>query len=333
MNKTETELLELVNKIQVHQKALDLSDEKFVARYRAQLSSVKTWRYKLVGGDLSEVGNAEKWRAQWVQRLSALVLEIEGVRAPASYLKEFEFALRMTARLSELENIETDRRCLIGLAVTGCGKSAWAGAMVAAAPSRRIYILANESWREKPYVAAVRIAQRLGVDPGRSYAEAVDAVRLSLSVAPKTIFIDSAQEAGIALMKLIRDWIDGTRSYFVYLGYATEYDRMVRATGGAVDEAKQLLGRSLKPVYDAYRHGLRRKDVKVFLTAAGIQSAAADALAEEILPTVLANGNLRFLGDAIDDARAAAADKGEDLKPDHIRVAAADLSPARKEAK
>jgi hypothetical protein len=326
-----SKLKDLIDKIADHQTALGLSDEKFVARYGRHLGSARTWRYRLIDGNAPDIKDPAAWEEKWTLKLTSLSTEIDGVTMPSNFLKDLPFAKGMTKRLVILEAQETDRRCLIGLAPTGCGKSVWAARTASEEPTQRAYVLANESWRENRYVIAARIAQRLGADPGHSAAAAVDAVKQSLLSAPKTVFVDSAQEAGIMLMKLIRAWIDETRARFIYLGYATEYDRMVRSSGGAVDEAKQLLGRSLKPIYDDYRAGIGPVDVRVFLAAHGIPSSQAGALAEEILPAIRANGNLRLLADALDDARAEADCEGFELKPDNIRSAVQSLCPVKKE--
>jgi hypothetical protein len=76
-----------------------------------------------------------------------------------------------------------------------------------------------------------------------------------------TMFIDEAHEGGTTLMKIVKTLIDETPARFVQLAYPTEYDRVKTATAGALDEAKQLLGRTMKPVYDDYRNGLREEDV------------------------------------------------------------------------
>jgi hypothetical protein len=324
-------LKELIDKIAAHQAAMGLSDEKFVARHSRQLGSVRSWRYRLIDGNPPDQKTADEWEAKWTAKLAGLATEIDGVTMPSNYLKTLPFASAMSKRLVILESQETDRRCLIALAPTGCGKSVWAANAAADKPSERAYVLANESWRENRFVIAARIAAKLGIEAGHSTAEAVDAVKQALLAAPKTVFVDSAQEAGIVLMKLIRCWIDETRARFVYLGYATEYDRMIRSTTGNIDEAKQLLGRSLKPIYDDYRNGIGASDVKVFLAANGIPASQAGAVADEILPTIRGNGNLRLLADALDDAVAEADCEGFSLKVENIKAAVADLCPARKE--
>jgi hypothetical protein len=325
------QLKDLVARMAAHQTAVNLSDEKFSARYGRYIPSAKTWRQRLIKGDPGDIKDPAAWEAKFVNRLTAMAAEIDGVAMPDNFIKDHRFAREMSARLEILEHQQTDRRCLVGLAVTGCGKSVWAAASTAENPARRKYILANESWRENRCVIATRMAQMLGREPGKSQADAVESVREHLSLNPTSVFIDSAQEGGIALMKLIRAWIDGTRSCFIYLGYSTEWKRMVRARTGALDEAKQLLGRSLKPPYDEYADGIHVEDIKLWLRENGIANGALKDLAESILPDVRANGNLRFLDDALADARAAADDKGVDLSPEHVRDAVHDLLPARKE--
>jgi hypothetical protein len=88
---------------------------------------------------------------------------------------------------------------------------------------------------------------------------------------------------------------------------------MLRATDGAYDEAKQLVGRSLKPIFDDYRCGASERDVAAWLDKVAGLGDGARVLAREITPLIRAHFGLRTLSDALADARAEADETGRPI--------------------
>ena len=325
-----TQLKALIERTLAHQNALKESDELFVARFSRHLGSIRTWKYRLLKGETDGIKDQDAWEAKWIKTLIQVVNEIEGVSAPVNYFPELPFARAMSKRLLMLKGQRNDRRCLISLAPTGVGKSWWAMSECAARPEEHCYVPFNESHREKKYQICAAIASKLGaVDVGRSPADAINAVIRALNAQPRVVFLDESHECGIMLMKLIRTLIDTTPSKFVYLAYPTQYDRMLQSRTGAIDEAKQLLGRALKPVFDSYREGLPAADIVVYLKkAAGLSDESAKITADKIGPAVRRYGNYRFLDDALTDAQCMAQEDNLDISPEIIVQAVADLCPA-----
>jgi hypothetical protein len=320
-------LQRLVHRIEAHQKALGLTDQKFVARYSRFLNSERTWRQRLVG-NVIDAKKPDEWINKQISKLTAFVSELDGGSAKVEFFEDLPFVKKVLARLAILQGTTTDRRCLMVLATTGVGKSILARNEFEQSPRENAYVRANESWRDKNYQIAAGMGRVLGVDIA-GY-NPVQSITDFLKKEPITIFIDEAHEGGVALMKLMRTWIDETPVRFVYLAFPTQFDRIIHSTSGNMAEAKQLFGRTLKPVFDDYREGLAVEDIAVYLKKAAGLNGQAKAIAEKILIPIRDNGNLRVLADAVEEARAIAEDREEDLSGPHILEAVEALCPSRK---
>lgn len=291
----------LLDELQRMQKACGWSDRTMVSRYR-QLGSTRTWRQRLCADDLTGL-NLERQARQ----LRELQAQLAGGTPVEVFHSDLPFAKAMDRKLARLEGQSNDRRILVALATTGCGKSAWARHAVAEDRSSRVYVRLRPSCREKKVNICTAICDALG-DPAESNGEAATETKVItlLRAMPRTIFIDEAHEGGVALMKLIRAFVDETSARFVYLAYPTEYERVRTANTGSIVEAQQFIGRTMKPIFDDYAAGTTVEDVAVLLQRELGWGREASSVAAEILPSLRRSYNLRLLADAIDEAKAAA---------------------------
>ena len=312
-------LSELVTRFAQLQESLRLSDRRFATRFRPYLRSEKQWtalRKNTWDGYL----NLERT----LINLERMAASLDGGAPVLSFYDSLPFAREMDARLDDLLGTESDRRCVIVLATTGCGKTVWARRRSQDEPDALLYCRARPTWRENLFAIASGLAAAIGCPPEKSPRAQLDTLIDALRGGKqRTLLIDEAHDGGVALMKLAKTLIDETGTRFVYLAYPTEFDRVRGANEGALAEAKQLLGRTLKPIFDRYRSGLGAADIVEYLRAAAGLQKDGRTVAEEMLPLVRANGNLRVLEDAIESARIEVGDK--DLTARAVHDALCDL--------
>lgn len=322
-----TNIERLIARLEQHQKALGLSDKAFVDRYREFVGSEKTWADRLKGRDLSDA-NAPKWE----KLMQELVIRLDGGSRHRleRFYWELPFAKQLDALVSMLRMQETDRRNVLALSTSGCGKSAFAKMYLAQNPRDCAYVRLNDLCKNHDTNICKRFGFALGLGDEGTKATLLPKVISALQVNPVIVFVDEAHSGGYKLMHIIKTLIDETPAKFVQLAYPTEYDRVRSATSGALDEAKQLLGRTIKPIFDDYRDGLRVADIVCYLKLSGLAEDDAADIAPEILPMVRANGNLRVLDDAVRDATFVC--KGQDRKIDAatVREAVEAQCPARR---
>ena len=293
----DTEFTPLIDQLARIQAACGWSDRRITTRYRA-LGSPKTWRQRLLAHDFQGI-NLDKMS----RKLRALQAELSG-GTPVEEYYQLPFSARMDTLLCRLEGQVTDRRILCCLAMTGVGKSVWARHAVDEDRAGRVYLRCRPTWREKKVHLCSALARALGDAPATTgEADAEDKVISQLKSLPRTVIIDEAHEGGIALMKLLRTFVDETSARFVYLAYPTEYERVTSATKGSLIEAQQFLGRCVKPIYDRYAEGIHQEDLTDYLKAAEVPDPAA--IARELLPLVRKSYNLRIVADAIEECRMA----------------------------
>ena len=291
-----------IARLETLQRQLGLKDAPFCRRYLGGISE-KTWTHRLKARKLDEISD------RMAERIGALVAALtEGAPGElADFTPDLPFAKLLRARTELLRAQTTDRRCLVVLAPTGVGKSWFARWDRLQNPADTIILEIRPTWRNKAYHILSALAAKLGLPQESTAAALHDAIVASLCTTPRLIYFDEGHEGGLALLKLIKALVNETPAWFVYLAYPSEWGKMLRATDGAYDEAKQLVGRSLKPVFDDYRAGVSEKDVAVWLAkVAGLDAAAA--LAREIAPLIRSHFGLRTLADALAEARAEADD-------------------------
>jgi hypothetical protein len=315
----------LIQRLEKHQKAKDLSDVQFVALYQRFLRSAKTWRQRLCGRDFKDLN-----LTRWFKQLQELVSKIDGgSAAPEDFFDQMPFAQQLEEIVTVLRAQVTDRRNVYALATTGVGKSVFARNFVRRNPQDSAYVRMNEDCRNRPKQIALEIADAIGMKREVSDARLFSGLVDRLQAEPLTIFIDEAHEGGHKLMQIVKTLIDETPARFVQLAYPTEFDRVRSATTGALDEAKQLIGRTIKPIFDNYREGLHVPDVQCYLTCSGLDEESARDVADLILPAVRANGNLRVLADAVEAARLVSAEEGKEIDASTLRLAVQAQCPRR----
>lgn len=303
----------MVARIAAVQNERKLSDAKLVNEY-PEIGSAKTWKDRLLARNWKEL-NLERWH----RKLSRVCIVLDGGSPDDDFLADLPFAIEMHARILKLERQTNDRRILVCLAPNGCGKSFFARWEVAQARSARAMVRLRPSWRNKIGHIAAGIVRALGDEPAdNTPAHCEDhAIRL-LRQSPRTLFLDQAHEGSVAVMHLLRAFVDETPSRFVYLAYSTAYRSVITASNDALIEAQAWLGRCMKPVFDLYKHGTRAEDAAFYLRRlGGLSPTAAGSLAAEIIPALQAHTNLRLLDDAIEAARAA--DGSDDPEPETIK--------------
>lgn len=308
----QAEITAIVGRLQEIQRAEKLSDRQLLARY-PDIGSAKTWTDRLQPFAWEQI-NAERT----AQRLARVAAILDGGSPDELFLAEMGFSIEMQARVGLLEQQTNDRRILVCLAPNGCGKSAYARWAVAQKRAQRALVRCRPTWRNKMLHICAGICRALGTElasgsPAEAEAKAIEL----LSQQPRTVFIDQAHEGSVAVMHLLRSFIDETPSRFVYLAYDTAYRKVATSTSDALIEARAFTGRCLKPVFDLYAGGTRAPDVQLYLRkVGGLSTAVAEGVASKVLPTLTAHTNLRLLDDAITSA-AAFADDGE---PDPAKI-------------
>ncbi len=304
----------MISRIAAIQAERELTDSKLIDEY-PQLGSAKTWTDRLLARNWKELNHR-----RWHKNLLAVCTILDGGSPEEDFFSDLRFAVEMRARLTKLERQTNDRRILVCLAPNGCGKSAFARWAVNQARSRRAMVRLRPSWRNKISHIARGITRALGEEPvNTNPADCEDAAIRLLRSQPTTLFLDQAHEGGVAVMHLLRAFVDETPSRFVYLGYSTGYRSVITASNDALIEAQAFLGRCQKPVFDLYRDGTRNEDVKFYLQrVAGLSDPAATGLVDKILPALNRHTNLRLLEDAIQAARAE--DGSDDPKAESIRA-------------
>jgi DNA transposition AAA+ family ATPase len=324
----EKELKDLVRRLDAYQAALKLSDGAWCARYGRYIGTAKTWRERMHGGKMAELSTTAP---KWIGQLRTLITIFEG----GSVLEEFyetPFYKRVKRGVETLEGQTNDRRCYVVLAETGTGKTVAARKLASEHITTRTCTSALTHWRENKVAILQGLCEALGCKPLIGGAgPAMDALKLTLRATPRTLFIDEAHQGGVMLMRLIKDLINETPSRFVYLALATEFVRVQGATSGSIVEARQFLGRCIKPICDDWRGGCTQRDVAEYLKAA-LNGESWATVAHEIAAAVRRNYNLRLLADAVDAARNQADDDDSavtaELVIEHVRELTKDPAPA-----
>jgi hypothetical protein len=300
---TETQLAEIRNvigRLRTYQQTLGLTDAELLAQF-PELGSRRTWRARLLADDWAGLDPQRLYER--MHRIGAI---LDGGLPDTTFCRDLPFARAVASAVSSLERTRTDRRILMVLAPHGTGKTMTARWLVAQDRARRVYCRMRPGWRNRELHIANGIAEALG-DPA-DHPNAASAERRLIALLnsePRTVFIDQAHEGGPALMHLLRCLVDETPARFVYLGYDTGFRRAQTATTDALIEAQAFLGRCMRPIIDAWRHGVSQKDISAYLVAmAGLQPAAADGLAHRLAGILRRHGNLRLLADAVESCAA-----------------------------
>lgn len=298
----------VVGRIERHQLALGLSDRDFVDRYRQYLGSEKTWRQRLLGAQYVDMNVPKR-----LQQLQAMVASIDGGSQMTGVYEDMPVYRGFMARYRLLQGNQTDRRCMVMLAETGCGKSVAARAIYQDNPAEVVYVRCRPTWKNRQLRIVNGLARGLGLPAGGVADEVLDRVIEQLKAQPRTLIIDEAHDGGLTLLKLVKCLIDETPSRFIVLAFPTLWNELIRSSSGAWSEARQLYGRTVKPIYDDYARGSTVADVACMLRRSLGFGGQAEDVAREILPLIRANGNLRLLADVVRTCDVLAEEEGAQI--------------------
>ncbi|WP_309400205.1 AAA family ATPase [Cerasicoccus maritimus] len=275
------ELEALIARIKRHQEALGLSPRDFVARYNQYLTSERTWTYRLLEGKYEEVSISKT-----LPRLRAMVAELDGGSPVENVWEDLPVYRDFYVRYRLLTGRKSDRRVIVMLANEGAGKSVCARHTCAKHPKETAYVVCRPTWKNRELQILRGISRVIGVEERVSSDDQLDSVVEKLKAEPKTIFIDEAHDGGVVLLKIIKTLVNETPCRFVILAYPTLWRRVVLASDDAHAEARQLMRRTIKPIFDTYAKGTTAEDVEIYLKKClGFNGHAKD-VARSILPVV-----------------------------------------------
>lgn len=311
MNEKMQEMERLVDRIAQHQTDLGLSDNAFVARYQTHLNSAKTWGHRL------KVKNfAEMKVERWLSKLRAFVRELDGQAEGMRVAEELPITQYALLLYERLQGTATDRRIAWLIGDYGVGKS-WALRHLAARNrGTTAYVEALETWRENKGRIIRGFAKAVGLADGNSPGDLFEGLLDHLRANPITLLVDEAHHGGVMILKMMKSIVNQTRAKIICGTYPTALRKLETSGSDAVAEARQVLGRSVKPIDWRWAGGVGVEDVKAYLQHVGGLNGAARAAAEKVTPMVRGDGNLRQLADAMDDASLMAGD--EDINQEQL---------------
>ncbi len=315
------ELERLIARVERHQAHLGLNDARFVTRYGAHLKTVDSWVRTLKRRDTDRLTRNNV--GKWTQALRKLVAEIDGVAADEAIIETMPMLQCAVSLYDRLQAATTDRRVAWLIGPTGTGKSVAMRHLRRANPRDTAYAIVTPLWKDNKRTITVGLAAALGVTVKTSAAETWDALVEQLKGAPVTLLLDEVHEGGVLLLKLIKTLVNQVPTVRVLLStWPTGYKRVAGGGTEAYDEARQLLGRSLRPIYQQWSAGVREADITAYLDSAApeIDAEARPVLVSRIAAPVKEYG-LRLLADAVDAARRLADSRDADLTADAVHAA------------
>jgi energy-coupling factor transporter ATP-binding protein EcfA2 len=314
----------LIERLEKHQAALKLNDVQFVARYRRHLRSTKSWRDRLCARAWGELGRAIN---KWEGRLTAFCAELDGGTEIAEFYKDLPITQYCAASYQLLQGQSNDRRCAFVIGPTGVGKSYAMRHLHLANLERSAYLCAHKGMCESMPRIAIALARAVGSEEKTGGAATFDAVVEHLKSTPLTMLIEDAHEGGVLMLKLIKTIIDSSRSRVMVGTYPTAWNKLVNSGTDAMAEARQLIGRSIKPINTTWIKGSTEEDVVAYVIAACGKVPEIRSLAERLLPSLRKYGNLRLLADGIELASANAEEQDLTLDAELIEEAVLKLCP------
>lgn len=319
----------LVERVEKHQKALKLSDTRFVTRYQRYIGSTKTWRDRLCARDWKEFGEGlEKWE----RRLNGFVAELDGGidLQLQVHLENLPIARYGVQCYEALQGQHSDRRVAWLIGPTGVGKS-WTMRHIAhEQPAKAAYLHVNRGAKDSLMVLSKLFARYVGSSEEISGAATFQNVVEAIGKNPMTFCVDDVHEGGVLLLKLIKHLVDDTRAKFILGTYPTAWRQLLNGSSDAHSEAQQLIGRSIKPVNKTWTRGLTEADVEAYLKLTLGGNGECRALADRITSTLNQNGNLRTLADAVELAQMNADDVSGEISVDLVERAILSLCPVER---
>ncbi|MDF3129260.1 AAA family ATPase [Kiritimatiellaeota bacterium B1221] len=317
----------LIERLELFQSSNNLSDVKFVSRFQKFLGSTKTWRQRLCARKWEELAGAEgDGLGKWEQRLGALVAELDGSTDMTQYLDKLPISQYAAVMYERLQGQGSDRRCMMLVGNYGVGKT-WAMRSIRRNNiGETVLIEADISWRRSWSPIARALAEKLGAAQGNSAAATFQNVIDYLKLNPQTLLVDEGHEGGVFILKMLKTLINETRCKVMIATYPTGWNKLTKSSQDAYQEARQLLGRTIKPIETRWAKGVTADDVEAYIEGfAPTVGTDSKALAKRITGKVRDNGNLRLLADAIDNAAIMAEEANLPLSAIHIEKSVLNL--------
>jgi hypothetical protein len=312
------ELDALITRIEAHQSALGLSDARFAARYQAHLRSADSWVRTLKARDPLRLTSRN--HARWHRDLSALLARITDP-AGGEAVWPLPILAEATRLFERLQGASGDVRIGWLIGPTGVGKSVSLRHLHRVHAPATAYVLVPPAWRDSRAALLGGLAEALGVTPAPGAAQTHARLVARLTHDPVTLLVDEMHEGGVPLVSILRAIIDLTRARILCATHPAGYRRLVDGPIG-LGETRQLAGRSLRPIAQDWRAGMRAADVRAWLAHAlpHLNAEALDCLSRELHPHARQWG-MRHLAQALPAARAISGD--EEVTPDALRRAVA----------
>jgi hypothetical protein len=329
MDDKQTKLSRFIERLELYQTSNNLSDVKFVARFQRFLGSTKTWRQRLCSRNWAEIaGNDGEGIDTWTAKLGALVAELDGSTDMQAYLDDLPISKYAQLMFERLQGQNSDRRCCMLVGNYGVGKS-WALRRIRRNNiAETIFLEADVSWKRSWSPIANTMAAAIGAPLGNSSAATFANVIDALKVTPMTLLMDEGHEGGVFILKMLKTIINATRSRVMIATYPTGWNKLTKSSTDAYQEARQLLGRTVKPIETRWAQGVTEDDVSAYIAgfcAGTIRQADAVNLAKRVTGRVRNNGNLRLLADAVSNGVLLAESANEPLSAFHIEKAVMQL--------
>lgn len=321
MNEKNATLKALVDRVAGHQRDLRLSDNAMCAQYLRYIGSPKTWTDRLKAGAAAGVF-AEMNLDKWIGQLSALVREIDGQVDGDAVVEDLPITRYAMTMYRRLQGTDTDRRVAWLIGDYGIGKS-WALRFIHRKnPGTTALLEADENWRENKGRIVRGLAQALHVPLANGTSELFDAILDYLRANKVTLLIDEMHHGGVMMMKILKTIVNKTRACVICGTYPTALRQLETSSNDSVAEARQILGRSIKPIEMRWASGITVEDVTAFLKHAADLNGRSRGLALRITPLVTNDGNFRQLADALENARieAGEGELTDELFEDHVRA-------------
>lgn len=327
MNEQQQKVDKLIARVEDHQKALGLSDSRFVLRYQEFLRSTDSWRRRLCARNWAELG---KQLPKWEETLNRLVALLDGGQEIGRYYDSLPIARYAESLYDMLDGQRTDRRVAFLIGPTGVGKS-WVMKWLAMQnPRAAVYCYANECWADSMSQIAGGIALAVGAPVDKYSGKRTFAnVTTLLRSHPMTVCLDDWQKAGVLGLKLVKSLIDDTRAKIILGVYPTSWAQLTRGSTDAMAESQQILGRTIRPINRTWLEGLTKEDCAAYMRAAGIRGDVA-LTAERMAKGLQANGNLRVLADAVSLAQLNADEQDAECTAAMVQSAFDVLCPVEK---
>jgi hypothetical protein len=326
MNEQQKNVNALIERIERHQAALKLNDTQFVARYQRFLGSTKTWRDRLIARNWKELTTTID---KWEQKLRMFVSELDGMVKVVDFIDTLPMSVYAMQLFSILQGQRNDRRVGWLIGPTGVGKS-WSMARIKDLhPRDAAYMHFNRGSKDSMMTLVKHFARTVGAAIGTSASDTFDNVIEVLVTKPMTLLIDDFHEGGVLGLKLVKHLVDDTPVRLILGTYPTAWNALVNGNTDAMSEAQQLLGRSLKPINNAWTRGCTTDDIAVYLAGSlGIRADDCRITGDRIKPILVKNGNFRVLADAVELAKMNADEDGDEVTLGMVSDALEQICPA-----